>query len=102
MDIDAALRSGDREAIARHLTVASRPLVAAMAGVAVPGQPSPFVAAAGARPLQVHAVAIEGQRAVVTVRAGQVERQWVLHQEQGAWRLDLFETSLRRPWGGKL
>jgi hypothetical protein len=36
---------------------------------------------------------------VAAVRVGNAKREWVLVQEGGAWRLDVFETALRRPWG---
>jgi hypothetical protein len=97
--VEVALRHGDRGELLALVTRASRPVVAAawaaggsMLAVTPPKTP---VAVVAVQPGEVSAV--------VTLRAGvgadAVQREWVLVQEDGRWRLDLMATSSRRPWG---
>ncbi len=90
-----ALRTGDVAAVERLLTAPSRPLWRALriargdrgVGLGLAGQPP-----------VVRNVAPQGSRLVLTVHAGTVERDWVLVNEGDRYRLDLNETSIRRPW----
>ena len=78
------------------LTRESRALWRAMAACG-----GDFLPRAGKRPIQVAGVqALDGVGVLVTVRGGPVTRDWVLVQEDGEWRLDLLQTSARRPWQG--
>lgn len=100
----AALQSGKAESILPLVTRESRPLVGALlasgAQGLVPAIQSGAVAVEGLEPDPAMDV---GQGYIVQVRAkgdrtGPV-RDWVLVREDGALRLDLQATALRRPWG---
>lgn len=43
-------------------------------------------------------VSPNGSRIVLNVRSAGIERDWVLVSDGGHYRLDLNETSIRRPW----
>ncbi|MBI5607933.1 MAG: hypothetical protein HY902_03540 [Deltaproteobacteria bacterium] len=95
--LDQALHRRDLEAVHRLVTRASVPAVDVLwrAGDA---QSSPLRLPAQAPNVTVKAVRSQGVRQIATVARGSVEREWVLLEEDGRWRLDLFETALRRPW----
>ena len=94
-DLEAALSTGDVQAVMPLLTVASRPLVGALVqvrGKAGAGLKVPRTRAA------VKSLSQQGTRLVLQVQADGLERDWMLVQEGGNWRLDLLETAVRRPW----
>lgn len=93
--LHAKLQSGDAVGVERLLTPASRPLWRALrtargdAGVGL---------GLTASPPELLGVAPQGSRLVLSVRSAGVERDWVLVSDGGRYRLDLNETSIRRPW----
>lgn len=95
--LDQALHRRDLDAVHQLVTRASLPAVDVLwrAGQA---QGSPLRLRADAPYLAVKAVRTQGVRQIATVAQGAAEREWVLIAEDGRWRLDLFETALRRPW----
>lgn len=96
--LDAALRNDDRDAVLALVSERSRPLVQA-AWQLPGGATQPFRLQPGAAPLVVQDVQAQSGRMIAAVRVGTTKREWVFVQEGGAWRLDVFETALRRPWG---
>lgn len=95
---DRALASGDLAEVLPLLTADSRPLVTALLasrGAAAIGL------GAHVKPTQLLAIQPQGTRLVLQVKAGGENRDWVLLEENGAWRLDLAETMVRRPWNAQ-
>ena len=93
--LDSALATGQLSAVLPLLTTASRPLLAALVqarglaqcGLTMSGKAS-----------ELQGEAAQGSRRVLQMQADGLSRDWVLVHEGGAWRLDLLETAVRRPW----
>lgn len=96
-DLDAALRRDDLAAVLPLVSERSRALV--QSAWQLGGAKNPFRLPAGAAAVQIEGVEAQSGRMIAAVRVGNAKREWVLVQEGGAWRLDVFETALRRPWG---
>lgn len=93
--VHAALQSGRVSEALPLVTVASRPYLLALAAARGPGVigfgPLP-------QPSAIRKITAQGSRLVLEVAAGNTAREWVLVNEDGQWRIDLLETSVRRPW----
>lgn len=96
--MELAMRQDDLPALLPLLSERSRHLVEASWRLADRGN-NPFRLPKDSPALEIGALTAQSGRMIATVRAGKAQREWVLVQEAGAWRLDVFETALRRPWG---
>ncbi len=97
LDLDQALHQRDLQAVHQLVTRASLPAVDVL-WRAGERENSPLRLKAEAPVLSIRSVRSQGVRQIATVAQGPTEREWVLIEEDGRWRLDLFETALRRPW----
>ncbi len=93
--LHAALNGGDADAVDRLLTPQSRPLWRALR--IARGDTGVGIGLSGPPP-ELRTMTPQGTRMLLTVRAGGVERDWVLVREGDGYLLDLNETSIRRPW----
>ncbi len=95
--LDTALHRRDLDAVHHLVSKASQAAIDVL-WRAGESEKSPFHLASTAPKLEVRSMRSQGLRQVVTVAQGKTEREWVLVEEDGEWRVDLFETALRRPW----
>ncbi len=96
--LDQALRQDDLPALLPLLSDRSRHLVEASWHAADRGR-NPFRLPKDSPAIEVSSLNAQSGRMVASVTVGKVQREWVLVQQGGRWRLDVFETALRRPWG---
>lgn len=96
--LDLAMRHDDLPALLPMLSERSRQLVEASWQLADRSK-NPFRLPKDSPALEVGSLHAQSGRMIASVSVGKVHREWVLVQEAGAWRLDVFETALRRPWG---
>lgn len=96
--LDEAMRLDDLPKLLPLLSDRSRYLVEASWRLGDRSK-NPFRLPQGSPPVELGDLIAQSGRTVASVRVGKVQREWVLVQEAGAWRLDVFETALRRPWG---
>lgn len=97
----AALAAGDGDAVRALLTVESRALLDTLQDAPHPEGRWPFGLHAPTRPTEVLDVQRpDDSTAVVRLRDGELQGEWVLRREAGSWRLDLAASASRRPFLG--
>ena len=97
--LHSALLRHDTAATLQLVSRASQPLLQAALMVNPPGQPPYWLASAGAA-AEPHVLSVDQDEASLrmTVEVNGTKRQWILVQEQGAWKLDLAATASARTW----
>lgn len=99
--MEAALRSGDKEAVRALLSRDSRAMLDTLWDAPHPEGRQPFAMHPPQRPTQLKDVLRQSSDLVVLrVNDGEGDGEWVLRHEAGGWRLDLAATASRRPFLG--
>lgn len=99
--MEAALRSGDKEAVRALLSRDSRAMLDTLWDAPHPEGRQPFAIHPPKRPTQLKDVLRQSSdQVVLRVNDGEGDGEWVLRHEAGAWRLDLAATASRRPFLG--
>ena len=100
--LEIAMASGDADRIAAHLTADSRPMFRAMMAVSATdgGDKAPFRIIASRQHATIERVVPIEDGVLISLKAGDLSRKWVLTRRGSKYLLDLAATATRRPWGG--